>query len=209
MENVKRKYFEVWGDLEAQNNTLKVLLLSMTGLLLMSLFVVYMVTIKPPVVIRVGDVGKAEAVSSYKVNNAITEPELFYFTKLFVQKFTEYNSYTIATDIAEAFNMMSANYQKIAKKEVLDSNLISKISQASINTKMEVREIKLEREDFNYAVLSLLGLRTIQSYQNRDLKEESLFKGDIILKKVPRTMDCPQGLLVEEYREVLVKKIEK
>jgi hypothetical protein len=209
MENVKRKYFEVWGDLEAQNNTLKALLLSMTGLLLISLVVVYMVTIKPPVVIRIGDVGKAEAVSRYNVNNAITEPELFYFTKLFVQKFTEYNSYTIATDIAEAFNMMSANYQKIAKKEVLDSNLISKISQASINTKMEVREIKLEREDPNYAVLSLLGLRTIQSYQNRDLKEESLFKGDIILKKVPRTMDCPQGLLVEEYREVLVKKIEK
>ena len=209
MENVKRSYFEVWGDLEAQNNTLKALLLSMTGLLLVSLVVVYMVTVKPPVVIRVSDIGKSETVSNYPVNNAVTEPELFYFTKLFVQKFTEYNSYTISSEIAEAFNMMTANYQKIARKEVLDSNLVSKISQSSINTRMEVREIKLEREDSNYAVLSLLGLRTIQSYQNRNLKEESLFKGDVILKKVPRTMDCPQGLLVEEYREVLVKKIEQ
>ena len=209
MENVKRKYFEVWGDLEAQNNTLKALLLSITGLLLVSLVVVYMVTVKPPVVIRVSDIGKSETVSNYNVNNAVTEPELFYFTKLFVQKFTEYNSYTISSDIAEAFNMMTANYQKIARKEVLDSNLVSKISQSSINTRMEVREIKLEREDSNYAVLSLLGLRTIQSYQNRNLKEESLFKGDVILKKVPRTMDCPQGLLIEEYREVLVKKIEQ
>jgi len=104
---------------------------------------------------------------------------------------------------------MTANYQKVARKEVLESNLIAKISQSSINTRMEVREIKLERQDANYAVLSLLGLRTIQSYQNRTLKEESLFKGDIILKKVPRTMDCPQGLLVEEYREMLVKKIEQ
>jgi len=209
MENAKRSYFEVWGDLEAQNNTLKALLLSITGLLLVSLVVVYMVTVKPPVVIRVSDIGKSETVSNYNVNNAVTEPELFYFTKLFVQKFTEYNSYTISSDIAEAFNMMTANYQKIARKEVLDSNLVSKISQSSINTRMEVREIKLEREDSNYAVLSLLGLRTIQSYQNRNLKEESLFKGDVILKKVPRTMDCPQGLLVEEYREVLVKKIEQ
>jgi len=209
MENAKRSYFEVWGDLEAQNNTLKALLLSMTGLLLVSLVVVYMVTVKPPVVIRVSDIGKSETVSNYPVSNAVTEPELFYFTKLFVRKFTEYNSYTISSDIAEAFNMMTANYQKIARKEVLDSNLVSKISQSSINTRMEVREIKLEREDTNYAVLSLLGLRTIQSYQNRNLKEESLFKGDVILKKVPRTMDCPQGLLVEEYREVLIKKIEQ
>jgi len=209
MENVKRKYFEVWGDLEAQNNTLKTLVLLMAGLLLVSMAVIYMASVKPPVVIRVNDVGKAEAIGNYTVNNAATEPELFYFTKVFVKKFTEYNSYTITSDIAEAFNMMSANYQKVARKEVLDSNLVAKISQSSINTRMEVREIKLEREDVNYAVLSLLGLRTIQSYQNRDLKEESLFKGDIILKKVPRTMDCPQGLLVEEYREVLVKKIEQ
>jgi len=209
MENVKRKYFEVWGDLEAQNNTLKALILSMTGLLIASIGIVYLVTVKPPVVIRVNDIGKAETVNDYTVNNAVTEPELFYFTKVFVKKFTEYNSYTISSDIAEAFNMMTANYQKVARKEVLESNLIAKISQSSINTRMEVREIKLERQDANYAVLSLLGLRTIQSYQNRTLKEESLFKGDIILKKVPRTMDCPQGLLVEEYREMLVKKIEQ
>ena len=209
METIKRKYFEVWGDLEAQNSTLKIILLGMMFLVLGCLIASSMIALKPPVVIRVSDIGQAEAIKSYEVNNAVTKPELFYFTKLFVQKFTEYNSYTISTDIAEAFNLMSANYQKIAKKEVLDSNLISKISQASINTKMEIREIKVEREDVNYAVLSLIGLRTIHSYQNRDLKEESLFKGDIILKKVPRTMDTPEGLLVQEYREVLVKQIEQ
>ena len=134
---------------------------------------------------------------------------MVYFTTLFIRKFTEYNSYTISSDIAEAFSLMTVNYQKIAKKEVLDSKLVSKISQASLNTRVEIREIKLEREDKQHAVLSFLGLRTLQSYQNRDFKEESLFKGDIILKKVPRTMDRPHGLLVEEYREVLVKQLEK
>lgn len=208
MENNKRKYYEIWGDLEAQNNTLKLILFGILAVLAFSLGLVYLGTRKPPVVIRVNDVGKAESIADFAVNNAVSKPELFYFAKLFIQKFTEYNSYTISTDLSEAFSLMTANYQKIAKKDVIDSNLASKISQASINTQVQIREIKVEREDENYAVLSFLGLRTILSYQNRDFKEESLFKGDIILKKVPRTLTVPQGLLVEEYREVLVKQID-
>ncbi len=207
MEEIKRKYFEIWGDLEAQNNTLKLLLLVMAVLLAISLGLTYLSTRKPPFVVRVSDIGKAEAIKDYRAQNTVTQPELVYFTKLFLQKFTEYNSYTVSSDIAEAFTLMSANYQKIAKKEVIDSNLISKIGEASIHTKVEIREINVEREDDHNAVLTFLALRSILSYQNPDFKEESLFKGDIILKKVPRTMSRPQGLLVEEYREVLVKQI--
>ncbi len=209
MENIKRKYFEVWGDLEAQNNTLKMLLIACFSLLAVSVCFIYLSSLKPPVVIRVTDIGKAESVSDYHVNNAVTQPELFFFTKYFVKKFTGYNSYTVSSEMPDAFALMTANFQKVAKKEVIDSNLISKISQAAINTNVEIREIKVEREDENYAVLSLLGLRTISSYQNRDFKEESLFKGDVILKKVPRSTENPHGLLVEEYREVLVKQIDK
>lgn len=209
MENIKRKYFEVWGDLEAQNNTLKTLLIACFSLLAVSLCFIYLSSLRPPVVIRVSDIGNAEPVPDYRINNAVTQPELFFFAKFFVKKFTGYNSYTVSSEIPESFGLMTANFQKVAKREVIDSNLISKISQASINTNVEIREIKVEREDENYAVLSLLGLRTISSYQNRDFKEESLFKGDVILKKVPRTMANPHGLLVEEYREVLVKQIDK
>lgn len=208
MENTKRKYYEIWGGLEAQNNTLKTLLFGLLAVLFASLSLIYLGGRKPPVVIRVNDVGKAEAIANFSRNNAVSKPELFYFTKLFIQKFTEYNSYTISTDLSEAFSLMTANYQKIAKKDVIDSSLVTKISQASINAEVSIREIKVEREDENYAVLSFLGLRTILSYQNRDFKEESLFKGDIILKKVPRTLNHPQGLLVDEYREVLVKELE-
>lgn len=205
----RRKYFEVWGDLEAQNNTLKLLLSFLCVLLLVSMGLMYLTTRKPPVVIRVQDIGKAEAVQRFSVNNKITEAEYFFFTKLFIRKFTEYNSYTVSSEITEAFSLMTSNYQKIAKKEVIDSNLISKISQASINTKIEIREIKLEREDNDLAVLSFLGLRSLTSYNDREFKQDSLFKGDIILKKVPRSMNHPQGLLVDEYREILVKQLDE
>ena len=163
---------------------------------------------KPPVVIRVNDIGKAEAISDYSRNNAISKPELFYFTKLFIGKFTAYNSYTLSSDLSDAFSLMTKGYQKIAKKEIIDSKLVSQIAQASLHSTVEVRDMKIEREDAKYAVLSFIGFRTILSYANRGFKEESLFKGDIILKKVNRSMTDPHGLLVEEYREVLVKEIQ-
>jgi hypothetical protein len=208
MENLKRKFYEVWGDLEAQNNTLKLILFGLLFALIVLLFLSFFGMRKPPVVIRVNDVGNAEAISDYATNSAISKPELFYFAKLFIQKFTEYNSYTISTDLSEAFSLMTQNYQKIAKKEVIDSNLVSQIGKASIHSTIEIREMKIEREDTKYAVLSFIGLRTILSYSNRNLKEESLFKGDIILKKTSRSMANPHGLLVEEYREVLVKELQ-
>jgi hypothetical protein len=209
MEKIKRKYFEIWGDLEAQNNALRLFLFGLLFVLACSLLVIYLITVRPPAVIRVSEVGKAEAVKDYPSENTVTKPEIMYFTKLFIRKFTEYNSYTIASDLAEAFDLMTANYQKVAKREMIDSKLISKISESAIQTQVEIQDIKVEREDKNFAALTVLGLRRLQSYQNRDFKEESLFKGDIILKKVPRTMKHPHGLLVEEYREVMIKQIEK
>ena len=206
-ENMKRKYHEVWGDLEAQNNTLKLILFGLLLALIVFLILSFIGSRKPPVVIRVNDIGKAEAVSEFPVNNAVSKPELFYFTKLFIEKFTAYNSYTLSTDLSEAFSLMTKNYQRIAKKEIIDSKLVSQIEQASLHAEVQVRDIKLEREDTKYAVLSFIGLRTILSYVDRNFKEESLFKGDIILKKVNRSMANPHALLVEEYREVLVQEL--
>ncbi len=207
-ENLNRKYYEVWGSLEAQNNTLKAILFGLLLVLIILLFLSYLGMRKPPVVIRVNDIGKAEVISDFRVNNDVSRPELFYFTKLFIQKFTAYNSYTISTDLSEAFSLMTKNYQRIAKKELIDSKLVSQIGQASLYATVEVRDIKIEREDAKYAVLSFIGLRTILNYADRNFKEESLFKGDIILKKVTRSMTKPHGLLVEEYREVLVKELQ-
>ncbi len=82
------------------------------------------------------------------------------------------------------------------------------IREALPDASVEIRDTKIEREDSKYAVLSFIGLRKILSYQNPGFKEESLFKGDIILKKVNRSMANPHGLLVEEYREVLVKELQ-
>jgi hypothetical protein len=207
-ENIKRKYYEVWGDLEAQNNTLKLALLGLILVFAIFIFLSFLGSRKPPVVIRVNDIGSAQAVSDYPANNAITKPELFYFTKLFIEKFTAYNSYTLSSDLSEAFSLMTKRYQEVAKKDLIDSKLVSQISDASLRASVELRNIKIEREDAKFATLSFICLRTIRSYSNKDFLKESLFKGDMVLKKVNRSMTNPHGLLVDVYSEVLVKEID-
>jgi hypothetical protein len=55
----------------------------------------------------------------------------------------------------------------------------------------------------------LIGVRKLTSYKNPDFQEASLFKAEIVLKKYPRSMDLPTGLLVEEYREIILNKLEE
>lgn len=207
-QETKRRYFEIWGDIETQNRTLKVLLLAQLFLLFLSLVFSFLVGLKPPAVIRVSEVGEAEVIRGLKNNNAVSEVEIIHFAKNFLKEYTSYNAYTITEDLQEALNMMTGRYQKAAQKEMLESGLAGQIKEGELYAKVTIREAKIEKNQNDFAIVSVLGVRKIMSYKLGNFKEESLFKADVTLKKVSRTLDIPYGLLVEDYREVLVKEIE-
>jgi len=160
------------------------------------------------VVIRVSEVGKAEAVGNLQVNNAPTEPEILYFTRTFVRRFSEYNAYTLSRDMSEAMNLMTAQYQKTSRHELVESGVLSRVKEAGLNAQIEFKEEKIERETQEYAVVSLIGVRTLLSFKNKDFRESNLFKSEIILRKYPRSTAVPAGLLVEDYREIILNKLE-
>ena len=208
LESMKRKYFEVFGDLEAENHFLKLFLMMLTGILFLALIGAFSLASRPPVVIRVTDVGKAEAIGNLLANNAPTEPEIFYFSKTFVRRFSEYNAYTLSRDISEAMNLMTAQYQKTARHELIESGVLSRVKEAGINAQIEFKEEKIERETQDYAVVSLIGVRTLLSFKNKDFRESNLFKSEIVLRKHSRSASVPSGLLVEDYREIILNKLE-
>ncbi len=208
LENMGRKYFEIFGDIEAENHFLKILLMALTGILFLVLLGAFTLANRPPVVIRVSEVGKAEAVGNLQVNNAPTEPEILYFTRTFVRRFSEYNAYTLSRDMSEAMNLMTAQYQKTSRHELVESGVLSRVKEAGLNAQIEFKEEKIERETQEYAVVSLIGVRTLLSFKNKDFRESNLFKSEIILRKYPRSTAVPAGLLVEDYREIILNKLE-
>ncbi|MBI4970241.1 MAG: hypothetical protein HZC17_00155, partial [Candidatus Omnitrophica bacterium] len=110
--------------------------------------------------------------------------------------------------LAEAFNQMTAGLQKRAHKELIASGLIHKIKEAGIDTEIEFKEEHLERQTKEQAVVSLVGVRQITKYGYPN-REQVLFRADFVLKKVPRSRQVPEGLLVEEYQETVLNEIKE
>jgi hypothetical protein len=208
LQKMGRKYFEVFGDIESENHFLRILLIVLAGILFLSLVGAFVLANRPPVVIRVTEVGKAEAVGSLQLNNAPSSPEILYFAKTFVRRFSEYNAYTLPRDISEAMNLMTAQYQKTARRELVESGVLARVKEAGLNAQIEFKEEAIERETPEYAVVSLIGVRTLLSFKNKDFRESNLFKAEVVLRKQPRSASIPSGLLVEDYREIILNKLE-
>jgi len=209
IEQAKRKYYEVFGDLEAEVQFLKLANLILIGIVFLFLIAVFVIAKQPPVVIRVTDVGLAEAVKNLDSNNQVTNPEVFYFSKTFIQRYTEYNSYTLSRDISEAFNLMTAKFQKAANHELVESGVLARVKEAGLSSQVEFKEAKIEKNSKEYVLVSLIGVRTLTSYKNPNYRESSLFKSELVLKKEPRSEHIPSGLLVEDYREIILNKLEE
>jgi hypothetical protein len=209
LKSMKRRYYEVFGDLEAEVEFRKLVSLILFALLFVSGFGAFVLAKRPPVVIRVTEVGKAEVIRDLHANNAPTEPEILYFAQNFTKRFTEYNAYTVSRDISEAINMMTERFQKSAWRNVVESGLLAKIEEAKLHASVEFKESKLERETEDHLVVTLVGGRTLKSYKNESFKESNLFKSELILRKVARSRRTPQGLLVDQYSEIILNRIEE
>jgi len=209
LEKMGRRYYEVFGDLEAQAEFLKLASLILLFLSFMALFGAFVLAKRPPLVIRVNEVGTAEPVKDLRLNNLPTEPEILFFTKMFVKRYSEYNAYTLARDMSEAMNLMTVRYQKVAKRDLVESGVLARVKEAGLNAQIEFKEEKIERDTDDFALVSLIGVKTLSSYKNPDYREASLFKSEIVLKKHPRSFSVPSGLLVEEYREIVLNKLEE
>ena len=207
IEKWGRRYFEVFGDLEAQVEFLKLSNLVLLFILLMSLFGSFLLAKRPPVVIRVTEVGGAEPIRDFRMNNAPTEPEIFYFSRSFIRKYTEYNAYTLSRDVTDAFNQMTSRLQKITNRDLVESGLLVRVREAGLHAQIEFKEEKIERETPEFVLVSLIGVRMIQSYKNPNYRESALFKSELVLKKCPRSLEVPAGLLVEDYREMILNKL--
>ena len=207
VENMKRRYYEVFGDLEAQAEFLKLASVLLLALQFFSLFGAFMLAKRPPVVIRVSEVGKAEAIRDLELANAPSDYEVFDFAKTFTKRFRELNSYTLANDTAEAWNRMTSRYRKIADRDLVESGFFAKFHDTGLYTHIEFKEETIDRNTPEYVRVALIGVRNILSYNDPAYKESSLFKAELLLKKVPRSREIPWGLLTEDYREILLNKL--
>ncbi len=102
---------------------------------------------------------------------------------------------------------MTSRYQKIADRDLVESGFFAKFHETGLYTHIEFKEETIDRNTPEYVRIALIGVRNILNYNDPDYKESSLFKAEILLKKVPRSREIPWGVLIEDYREILLNKL--
>ena len=193
-----RLFYEIWGDLEAQNATLKIIIILMSLITLASLstaFYTYKAN-RIPVVIRVNSVGNAKILRNLPFNNKTGMGEITYFSKSFVREFTAFNSIMIKTELSRALNKMSETYGKKTLRAIIRSRFVQKMEKADITSKIKFKKIKLIKQTVNHDELKLYVIRTVISNSDTSVKNAAAYEDKLILKRVKRSIQYPFGLEV-------------
>jgi hypothetical protein len=198
-------YYEVWGGLESANKALWVALWFSTTVAILALILVRVVIRRPPVVIRVDDAGQAQVVADPQ-QPPVGEAEIKNFLSIFERFFTELNAYTYASDLKLAFGMMTPDFQVRANEMLKRDSTVEILKANQGKTTLFLTELKVVRDTADVIECKVKGYRQTGSYKQDGPAGEVVFEHDIILKKVARTEQAPNGILVQDFKESVFKR---
>jgi len=211
-----RSYYEVFGDTVTLLNTFKVMAVMLTLIIFFQAFLILKAQGKPPLVIPVDSLGRARAIENYEITDKRDEIQIQAFVKEFMEAYTAWDSKFVELNFAKALNYMHSEFQKHAQQELMQSDpndpdhgsLLEKLMAQKIYSKLEIQEIRVEKDSPQWVRVWVAGIRRVFSYLDSSYPPtETIFNAYITLAKVPRTKTEPYGLLVYDYREHLVKDI--
>jgi hypothetical protein len=194
----RRFFYEVWGDLNAQNATLKIVMILMSIITIIALLTSYFTykINRVPIVIRVSEVKDAKVLRNIPFNNRAGLGEMVYFSKSFIRQFTGFNSIMIKTQLSRALNKMSQSYAENTLKMIIRDKFIQNMKKANVSSRIKFKKIKLIKQTANHDELKLYVIRTVISNLNSKIENSSAFEDKLILKRIKRTVQYPFGLEV-------------
>ena len=201
-----RRFFEVFGDALNENVFLRNLVIILGGGCLLLTIAVARLADKPPLVIRVDNIGEPFAFTNIKVQNAVTGPEVRNFTEHFTRYLLAWDLYTQARDIDTAFRMMTPTAAQKAYQKLNDMNAEPFAKEHSLRTTLQITQIDVEKDTPDIVRVKVRGTRIYSSYTDKEFKKETTFEDTFVAKKVDRTLKTPWGLLVDDWQESIFKE---
>ena len=201
-----RRFFEVFGDALTENLFLRNLSIVLVGSCILLCVAVARLAGRPPLVIRVDDIGEPLSFTNVKVQNAVTGPEVRNFAEHFTRYLLAWDLYTQSRDIDTAFRMMTpAAAQNVYQKlNAMKAEPFAK--EHAVRTTIQIAEIDVEKDTPEIVRVKLRGTRTYSSYTDKDFKKETTFEDTFVARKVDRSLKTPWGLLVDDWQESIFKE---
>ena len=206
------KHVEIWGELQAHNRFLKRLAGASMALAFLGLAAgAYgiLVALYRPIAFAVSSEGQAALLGRLEDADAPRVAEIRYVAREFIRRHNAWNSDSIESDLAEAFNMMTdalrvdeaRELQRYAEKN--GREFISFLKEQRIQTTIDMREAKTEVLDHGGKAwtVRLRGLHRTWPL-NRPREDAAVldreFEALVTLVRCPRTEATPNGLLVDK-----------
>ena len=211
-QDAKRLYLEQYGDPMVTNTYLKIAL-TLVSLVAVGLLVLDLKTIKTfqdfrPLVIRIDDLGRAEAINYHNLEYKPQDAEAKYFLSQFCGLYYRRNRYTIQDDFSKALYFLDGKLADGILDAYRKSDIIRKFltNTAAPEVDVEVKKVALEemqtppfraRVDFYLVYYSPAD----HSELKRDLYTANfifLFKSRVPNELIPIN---PLGLTITHFRE--------
>lgn len=130
IRKIQRRWFEVWGDEEAQNRILKYLLLLFSGLIIAQLVLICMLAMKRPLIISVTN-GLTQSVESFEPDANQLLRELIRVLKQYLRTRHSWEPATIETRSKAAASYVAAEYREKFFLNVQEQIRLAKEKQVS------------------------------------------------------------------------------
>jgi type IV secretory pathway TrbF-like protein len=201
----ERKYFEVFGDTLAATRVYQAIIFSLVMGILMLILLLERQLRRPPLVIRVDSLGRADSVNKMDSTQRASPPEITNFTHYFLHHFTAWDVNIFDEEFERSFGMMTQACRQKMNNYLTMNRIPETIKRDKMKVDLNITEIIISKDTPDFVTLKVKGYREIKSYESVDVHREVIFEDTIVLKRVPRTEKTPWGLLVEDWAESLFK----
>jgi hypothetical protein len=206
-------HVEIWGDLVASNRFLRRLTIGACVWAFLALsvgaFALY-VGLFRPLAYYVDSSGEAAFLGRVREQAAPQEVEVRYVAKEFAQRFIAFNSLTIQSDLAEAWNMMTDELRTQQEAALADysrvngTDFIAYVKGQGIQTVLEVDQRHVDVTNHNDKAFTVRLRGKMKTWPLNRVGEEAAvlekdFESMVTLVRCPRTVLTPNGLLVAKF----------
>lgn len=203
-----RRFYEVFGDCLSENLFLRNLTVVLVGACIIETIGMLRFSSKPPMVIRVDNIGEPVAYDNVRVQNAVTGPEVRNFAEHFTRYLLAWDFYSLTDDVNHALHMMTlpAAQKMISHLDGMKAEPYTKAN--TLRTTVSISQIVVEKDTPAIVRVKVRGTRVYISYNNPNFHQETTFEDTFVAQKVDRSPKTPWGLLVDDWQESIYKETE-
>jgi type IV secretory pathway TrbF-like protein len=204
------RHVEIWGQIEAQNRFLRRLAIGASVWALLALVgAAYALDLAlfQPLAFHVDADGRSTSMGRLRESAAPTEPEVRYVAKQFLGHYAAMNSLTIESDLADAWNLMTAELRAEHERQLADyrrdndRDFVAFVKEQGIQMELEFPGEKVRVIEHSGKAWTVRLIGVVRTWPLNRVGDPAAFKerdleAMVTLVRCPRTEQTPNGLLV-------------